>query len=337
MTSFDVIVPCYNYARYLRQCVESVLLQQGVKVRVLIIDDCSPDNTPEIGGALAAEDSRVEYRRHETNLRHIATYNEGFEWAVADGTLLLSADDWLTPGSLERVAKILARHADFGLVWGRQIVCNGTASPVAANREWGYKLIAGHDLIQQMCRTGSNPVMTPTAVVRTTLLRSIGGYDPSLPHSADRHYWMRCAARAAVAVIDAEQAYKRMHGENMQVEYVSRRLRGIDQQWRAFELFFEREASFLPDADRSRDIARRSIANQAFWAAHEAFESGACNQCDELLAFARDHDPELPNGLAWTRFAWKRRLGSRFWNVVRPLIDRLRKGRHTNQRFPPVS
>src|SRR5262249_2335677 len=76
MASVDVIVPCYNYGRFLEECVRSVLNQDGVDVKVLIIDDASSDNTPEVGRALAAADPRVEYRRHAANQGHIATYNE---------------------------------------------------------------------------------------------------------------------------------------------------------------------------------------------------------------------------------------------------------------------
>ena len=55
-------------------------LSQPVDVRVLIIDDASTDDTPEVAAALAAEDARVEFRRHAVNRGHIATYNEGLEW-----------------------------------------------------------------------------------------------------------------------------------------------------------------------------------------------------------------------------------------------------------------
>ena len=47
MSRVDVIVPCYNYGRFLRECVESVL-SQPVDVRVLIIDDASTDDTPQV-------------------------------------------------------------------------------------------------------------------------------------------------------------------------------------------------------------------------------------------------------------------------------------------------
>ena len=75
----SVIVPCYNYAEFLPRCLGSILDQPDVDVSVLVIDDCSSDDTPAVAAALAASDPRVEVRRHEVNKGHIATYNEGLE------------------------------------------------------------------------------------------------------------------------------------------------------------------------------------------------------------------------------------------------------------------
>jgi hypothetical protein len=322
---FDLVVPCYNYGRFLRQCVESVLQQEGVDVRVLIIDDCSPDDTPDIGRALAAEDLRVEYRRHATNLRHIATYNEGFQWVAGDAMLLLSADDLLTAGALRRVADVFTQHPEVDLVWGSQSVFDQVLPPpVQLATACSYRVLSGVEFIQQMCVSGSNPVMTPTAVVRASMVKAIGGYDYSLPHTADMHYWLRCAARASIAIVEAQQAYKRMHGENMQVEFVSRRVRDLDQQWRAFESFFNHDGQRLARADELRRLAQRSIANQAFWAASDAFEHGIGSQCDELLTFARGLDRDLPASSAWGRLSIKRRLGRRLWRTFSPFLDRIR-------------
>jgi glycosyltransferase involved in cell wall biosynthesis len=52
----DIIIPCYNYGRFLYQCVDSVLGQVG---SVLVIDDASLDNTAEVAAALARENPRV--------------------------------------------------------------------------------------------------------------------------------------------------------------------------------------------------------------------------------------------------------------------------------------
>src|SRR4051812_34079681 len=122
MSRVDVVIPCYNYARFLRECVQSVLDQDGVDVRVLIIDDCSSDETQALGAQLASSDSRVEFRRHATNQGHIQTYNEGLlEWASGDYVLLLSADDMLVQGALHRAASLMDANPDVSFTYGRAI------------------------------------------------------------------------------------------------------------------------------------------------------------------------------------------------------------------------
>src|SRR4029079_749341 len=103
MSRVDVVIPCYNYGRYLRGCVESVLAQPGTDLRVLIVDDASQDHTPEVAAELVARDRRVGYRRHATNQGHIATYNESLlGWADGDYSLPLSGDDLCLPRALAR-------------------------------------------------------------------------------------------------------------------------------------------------------------------------------------------------------------------------------------------
>src|SRR5205807_1774138 len=158
MSRVDVIVPCHNYARYLRGCVESVLSQPEVDIRVLVIDDASPDDTAEVGARLAAEDARVEFRRHAVNQRHIATYNEGLAWAAGDYALLLSADDLLTPGALARATRVLDAHPEVGLIYGRQILFS-TDSPVLdrpLRDDAAYRVVDGPSFIAELCASGSN-------------------------------------------------------------------------------------------------------------------------------------------------------------------------------------
>jgi glycosyltransferase involved in cell wall biosynthesis len=76
MSRIDVAVICYNYGRFLRQCVDSVLAQSHKDLRVLVMDDASTDATPEVCAELAARDPRVAIHRHPVNLGHIQTYNE---------------------------------------------------------------------------------------------------------------------------------------------------------------------------------------------------------------------------------------------------------------------
>src|SRR5258708_13414070 len=99
MTSVSVVIPCYNYGHFLEEAVSSVLDdQRGVDVRVLIIDDASPDDSAEVARKISAREPRVEGAVHPVNRGNIATYNEGLlEWAPADYCLLISAHHPLTP------------------------------------------------------------------------------------------------------------------------------------------------------------------------------------------------------------------------------------------------
>src|SRR5690348_514781 len=71
----SVVIPCYNYGRYIPACIESVLTQPGVDVDILIIDDASTDQSAEVIRNVAEKDSRISAIYHNQNKGHIATYN----------------------------------------------------------------------------------------------------------------------------------------------------------------------------------------------------------------------------------------------------------------------
>jgi glycosyltransferase involved in cell wall biosynthesis len=187
MRSVDVVVPCYNYARYLGACVHSALSQAAVDVRVLVIDDCSSDDTPAVGLALAASDRRVEYRRHPVNRGHIATYNEGLMgWSSGDYVVLLSADDLLAPGSLGRAAAIMESDHRVGMVYGRALHFRSEQDiPQVRARRWRYRRWPGTDWIERMARRGHNVISSPEVMVRGSVQREVGGYRTELPHTGD--------------------------------------------------------------------------------------------------------------------------------------------------------
>lgn len=115
----SVVIPCYNYGRFLADCVEGIVTQDGVDVRILIIDDASTDDSAAIAADIAAGDPRVDLVVHDRNKGHIATYNEGLlEWADGDYSVLISADDKLTPGSLQRATTVLEENPAVGFTYG---------------------------------------------------------------------------------------------------------------------------------------------------------------------------------------------------------------------------
>src|SRR5215831_9756912 len=71
----SIVIPCYKHAHFLPQCVNSVLRQTYQDYEILIMDNRSPDNTPEV--ARSFNDFRVKHIRNEENIGHIRNFNKG--------------------------------------------------------------------------------------------------------------------------------------------------------------------------------------------------------------------------------------------------------------------
>jgi glycosyltransferase involved in cell wall biosynthesis len=291
-----VVIPCYNYARFLPACVRSVLDQPGVDVRVLIIDDTSSDETPEVMAELMAADPRVEGRRHEVNKGHIATYNEGLlEWAKADYTVLLSADDLLAPGALARAAEVFERNPNIGMVYGRVVYYSDHDDlPRVMPTPLGTKTWSGVDWIEGRCRSGNNVLSSPEAVVRTSVQQAVGGYRPDLPHAGDLEMWMRIAAVSDIGYVRGRAAaYYRVHAQSMFRTQFSSVFADLEQRQAVFERFFADHAD-LDRVEKQRTLANRAIARDALWRAVRAYDRDRLDEvpADELAAFALSVYPD---------------------------------------------
>lgn len=323
MSRVDVIVPCYNYGHLLEYCVNSVLSQEDVAVRVLIMDDASTDTTAAAGRRLAA-DPRVEYRRHEVNRGHIATYNEALAMLTGQYCVLLSADDLLTPGSLGRATRLMDAHPEVGVTFGRDITFRHSP-PAGAARQARYcvhRIFGYAEFLERACRLGHTGIQAPTVVVRTALHRAIGDYLPELPHSGDTEIWLRMAAHAAVCELDADQAFRRLHANNMSLAYPP--LQRLEEQKRAFAIHFDAFRTGRPEIAPLERVMRRTIAESGFWSAARAFDDGDLEGCGAFLSFAAKTSPDISAWKPWRRFTWKRRVGRAAWRMVEPVAVQLR-------------
>jgi glycosyltransferase involved in cell wall biosynthesis len=273
MAKIDVVVPCYNYGRFLKACVRSILNQSVKDVRVLIIDDASSDNSALVAQKLAADDSRVEVSLHLQNRGHIETYNEGIEWADSDYFMLLSADDLLIPGAFERATGILDREPHVVLTYGRGIEWQDTLPFPAVETEQSHAWTR-QNLVRDMCAVGTNLVTTPTAIGRTDVQKSIGGYRATLPHSADMEMWLRFGARGDVARIEAVQAVYRKHSSNMSGAYYGADWGDYWHRKAAFDSFFEADKNIMPEFESLRARTSQSLAEHALATGASLLRSG---------------------------------------------------------------
>jgi glycosyltransferase involved in cell wall biosynthesis len=260
MSRVDIVVPCHNYGRFLETCIQSVLEQSHTDFRVLIIDDASSDDSPAIAENLARTDRRISLISHSENWGHAKSFNQGIDWASGDYFLLLSADDCLAPGALERAAEVMDEHPEIVLTYGKTVPWQNDMPFPQIELQQNYTWTQ-HDLLREMCEVGENLVGCPSAISRTYVQKSIGGYRVSLLHTGDLEMWLRFAAQGAVAKIDAVQAIYGIHSSNMSLGYYA-----TDYQHRkaAFDSFFDEYANRIADSHHLWSQADRALANGAF-------------------------------------------------------------------------
>ncbi|HEX4790879.1 MAG TPA: glycosyltransferase [Actinospica sp.] len=326
MSSVSVVVPCYKYGHYLEESVGSALHgQDGVDVRVLIIDDASPDDSADRARELAAADPRVRVAVHPRNRGHIATYNEGLlEWADGDYCVLLSADDRLVPGSLVRAAALLDAHPEVGFCYGHPLrFQEGRPLPAARTEGRGWTVWDGDWWLRRRFVAGQGCITSPEVMVRTKLQREVGGYDPKLPHSGDIEMWMRMAAHAGVGYLrGVDQAYYRIHGANMSTTDFGGSMDDLRQRLAAYETVLERCGERLADRGELDASVHRSLARQALRRAARAYDRGRTDRIpvDELVAFAADCWPGYRSLPEYRGLAVRRGIGPRVMPYLQPLV-----------------
>lgn len=114
----SVLVPVWNVAPYLRQCVDSVMAQADAGVELLLLDDASSDDSPALMRALQAQwGERVRLLFHQRNLGIGCTRNDLISQARGEHLWFVDSDDWLAPGVLPRLRALLIREPHLDLVF----------------------------------------------------------------------------------------------------------------------------------------------------------------------------------------------------------------------------
>ncbi|MBE6638187.1 MAG: glycosyltransferase family 2 protein [Ruminococcaceae bacterium] len=128
----SIIMPAYNAERYIEEAIRSVIDQTYTHWELLIIDDCSDDNTYAIAMEYAGKDSRISVYKNDKNMGVAATRNRGFDLCSGDYVALLDSDDvWETEKLKKQFEKLLKDKAD--IVYCSYSIVNGNGEKIKAD------------------------------------------------------------------------------------------------------------------------------------------------------------------------------------------------------------
>ncbi|MEF2919536.1 MAG: glycosyltransferase [Acutalibacteraceae bacterium] len=187
----SVVLPVYNGEKYLSESIESVINQTYKNWELIIVDDCSTDNTAVIAKKYAEQDDRIHYYLNEKNLRLPRNLNRGFSLAKGNYLTWTSDDNRYRPTALEKMLKALKDSKDAQFVFASCRIIDGDG------KEIEYIIVNEHS---QKCIVGSSSVGACFMYTRKAY-ETVGEYDPELPLVEDFDYWQRIFMRFPTVTI----------------------------------------------------------------------------------------------------------------------------------------
>lgn len=192
----SVVLPTYDRADRLPRSIESVLDQGYTDLELVVVDDASTDDTPSV--VRGYDDDRVRFVRLEDNRGAPVARNVGIELARGDYVAFQDSDDEWLPEKLAAQMRVFERAPDsVGVVYTGFARIQGDAETYVPGPN-----VSRTDGEITRALLHNNFITTSAAVVRSSCLDEVGGFDPSFPRFQDWELWIRLSRRYEFRCID---------------------------------------------------------------------------------------------------------------------------------------
>jgi len=152
------VIPCFNAARVLPAAIESVLAQGDVGVEIVLVDDCSTDETREAAHSLARAHSNIVVLAHATNAGPGPARNTGLRRAKSEFVCFLDADDAYLPGFFSAALRHFRENSKISAVYT------------------GIELVDCPHAVDPLHVAGAMNFMPSNKMLRRTTIEAIGGF-----------------------------------------------------------------------------------------------------------------------------------------------------------------
>lgn len=205
----SIIIPTYNAARFLKETINSVLIQTYTSIELIIVIDGATDNSEEIARNYESDSRVMVISKPNTGVSD--TRNVGFKASKGDYIAFLDADDVWLPTRLETMLKAFEENPDAGLVHTDMAVINEESietGEILKGRE-------GHILKSLLNWDGTNIPGPSSILVKRKVVETVGGFDTRLSTAADQEFFFRVASKYRVVRLAEPLGLYRVHGQNM--------------------------------------------------------------------------------------------------------------------------
>lgn len=291
----SVCIPTYNGARYLGECIESVLNQTYGGTEILVVDDASTDQTVAIATQYSQRDGRVRVHINPRNLGLVANWNRCLALAHGEWIKFLFQDDLLAPSCIERMLAVAHQEGASFVICRRDFLFDGDTTAATrenyarhaeqAERFAKNRNVRAEKFIEAILNHGicENFLGEPTAtLIHRDLFHRYGAFNANLINACDSEFWYRIGSEVGVTFVAESLATFRVHRESASADNHKRRLfrlSMLDPLVVAHEFAYGRHYATLRRVVTSRFGAKylKRLCDEKAWAAWEAMRNKEAN------------------------------------------------------------
>ncbi len=235
----SICIPTYNYGRFIGDSLASALNQTLRDLEVVVVDNCSTDDTAEFVERFAKTDPRVRYYCNEKNVGMVGNWNRCLELARGEFVTILCADDVLSPGFVEQTIDFLDRHHDAVLVATARHIVAENLDELEILSTWEGERVEDGALVICKCLVEGNLVGEPTAVVFRRRATS-RGFLPKYHHLTDLEMWLHLLEKGKFGYLPTPLCSIRRHGAQETISSIAS-LSFIDDEFTLYDDYIERD------------------------------------------------------------------------------------------------
>ena len=214
--SIAVVIPNWNDSRYLRQCLDSVLEQATPPDEVVVIDDCSTDDSVSLIRDRIKHEDRVRFIVNSTNLGTYGAFNVGLQHVRSDYVLPLASNDFVLAGIFGHAKTCLAKYPGAGLWSAMALLVDENDKLIRFHPSAVIALRDTYLSPEQCVRYAhglGNWFTGPTLIYNRGALGSVGGFDPQYKGLSDLLTALAIAARCGSVFSPEPFGATRIHRE----------------------------------------------------------------------------------------------------------------------------
>ena len=207
-------MPCYNAEKYLEIAIKSVINQSYTNIELIIINDCSSDNSKAIINRYKISDNRIITIDHTINIGVSAARNHGIERSQGKYIAFCDADDFWKPNKLKEQFRCFAPFPEYDLTFTNSSIVNenSESNGMSFNQKYRFDIDKNGDYFKQLLLT--NFINTSTVIIKSSCIRNALLFDPTISIGEDWLFWIQISQKHKILYINQSLSYYRIHNTN---------------------------------------------------------------------------------------------------------------------------